>query len=212
MKVIVNVPETVVADALRGMAAAHPELTVEHCRRPQQRACAPSVTSGGRGSSSAPAGFIHAPLSPEEGCLRGRAHGRNNSLPPVIQPIVRGSVVEHYDSPAIASTLQKDCPGLPRKHWWIAEQVAEVSVHADRVFAPVRLHNSSPHGPQRAEKFISIANVGRTWSGPDEIPPGKARPHMFRRTMATRRTAGSNCRMTRPSACANAWRSTHPSR
>lgn len=26
---LINVPETVVADALRGMAAAHPELTVD---------------------------------------------------------------------------------------------------------------------------------------------------------------------------------------
>lgn len=29
MKMLINVPETVVADALRGMAAAHPELTVD---------------------------------------------------------------------------------------------------------------------------------------------------------------------------------------
>ncbi|MCX4870835.1 integrase [Streptomyces sp. NBC_00257] len=108
-----------------------------------------------------------------------------------IQAITRDSVVEHYNSPAIASTLQKDHPGLPRKHWWITEPVAEaiavaeaVSVHADRVFAPIRLHNFSPHGPQMVEQFIAFANAGRTWSGLDEIPPGKARPHMFRRTMA----------------------------
>ncbi|MDX3570616.1 dihydroxyacetone kinase subunit DhaK, partial [Streptomyces sp. ID05-47C] len=29
MKMLINVPETVVADALRGMAVAHPELTVD---------------------------------------------------------------------------------------------------------------------------------------------------------------------------------------
>ncbi|WP_331755215.1 hypothetical protein OG936_38255 (plasmid) [Streptomyces sp. NBC_00846] len=100
-------------------------------------------------------------------------------------------MVEHYNSPAIASTLQKDHPGLPRKHWWITEPVAEaiavaeaISAHTDRVFGPIRLHDFSVHGPQMVEKFISFANTGRTWSGLDEIPPGKARPHMFRRTMA----------------------------
>ncbi|MCX4744512.1 integrase [Kitasatospora sp. NBC_01287] len=110
-----------------------------------------------------------------------------------IQAIVRGSVVEHYNSPAIASTLQKDHPGLPRKHWWITEPVAEaiavaeaVSVHAERVFAPLGRpgFSSSVQGPGMTRQFITFANAGRTWSGLDEIPPGKARPHMFRRTMA----------------------------
>ncbi|MEU7261687.1 integrase [Streptomyces rimosus] len=110
-----------------------------------------------------------------------------------IQAIVRGSVVEHYNSPAIASTLQKDHPGLPRKHWWITEPVAEaitvaeaVSVHAERVFAPIGRpgYSAAIDGPTMAQKFIDFANDGRAWSGLDEIPPGKARPHMFRRTMA----------------------------
>ncbi|MFT9790048.1 integrase [Streptomyces rhizosphaericola] len=110
-----------------------------------------------------------------------------------IQAIVRGSVVEHYNSPAIASTLQKAHPGLPRKHWWITEPVAEaitvaeaVSVHAERVFAPLGRpdFSSAVNGPEMARKFIAFANAGRAWSGLDEIPPGKARPHMFRRTMA----------------------------
>ncbi|MFJ8677733.1 integrase [Streptomyces sp. NPDC093589] len=110
-----------------------------------------------------------------------------------IHSIVRGSVVEHYNSPAIASTLQKGRPGLPRKHWWITEPVAEaiavaetVSIHAERVFAPLSRpdFSVSVHGPQMARNFISFANAGRAWSGLDEIPPGKVRPHMFRRTMA----------------------------
>lgn len=110
-----------------------------------------------------------------------------------IQAIVRGSVVEHHNSPAIASTLQKGRPGLPRKHWWITEPVAEaitvaeaVSVHAERVFAPLSnpAANVALQGTEMTQKFIAFVNAGRAWSGLEEIPPGKARPHMFRRTMA----------------------------
>ncbi|MFJ2898982.1 hypothetical protein ACIO87_29325 [Streptomyces sp. NPDC087218] len=100
---------------------------------------------------------------------------------------MRGSVVEHYNSPAIASTLQKGHDGRPRKHWWITEPVAEaVSVRAQRVFAPIcQPHLTvAVHGPQMVKSFITFANAGRTWSGLMEIPPGKARPRMFRRTMA----------------------------
>ncbi len=50
---------------------------------------------------------------------------------PSIQSIVHDNVVEHYNSPAIASTLQKDHAGLPRKHWWITEPVAEAIGVAD---------------------------------------------------------------------------------
>ncbi len=110
-----------------------------------------------------------------------------------IHEITRGSVVEHYNCPAIASTAQKGNPNLPRKHWWITEPVAEaiavaeaVSPHTQRVFAPLnRPHRSDAiGGAKMTEKFIAFANAGRVWSGLDEIPAGDARPHMFRRTMA----------------------------
>ncbi|MFI8499668.1 integrase [Streptomyces sp. NPDC085524] len=110
-----------------------------------------------------------------------------------IQAIVRGSVVEHYNAPAIASTLQKDHAGLPRKHWWITEPAAEaiavaeaVSVHAERVFAPLGRPESSVaiHGTAAVKQFTEFANAGRGSSGLEEIPSGDARPHMFRRTMA----------------------------
>src|SRR5690606_8611133 len=55
MKMLINVPETVVADALRGMAAAHPELTVDVENRVIVRKDAPVagklglVSGGGSG-------------------------------------------------------------------------------------------------------------------------------------------------------------------
>lgn len=47
MRMLINVPETVVADALRGMAAAHPELTVDVDNRVVMRRDAPVVEAGG---------------------------------------------------------------------------------------------------------------------------------------------------------------------
>lgn len=55
MKMLINVAETVVADALRGMAAAHPELTVDVENRVIVRRDAPVagkvglVSGGGSG-------------------------------------------------------------------------------------------------------------------------------------------------------------------
>src|SRR5690606_10836853 len=64
MKMLINVPETVVADALRGMAAAHPELTVDVENRVVVRADAPVagkvglVSGGGSGHEPLHAGFV----------------------------------------------------------------------------------------------------------------------------------------------------------
>ncbi|MER7625301.1 dihydroxyacetone kinase subunit DhaK [Streptomyces sp. NPDC126503] len=64
MKMLINVPETVVADALRGMAAAHPELTVDVERRVVVRRDAPVagkvalVSGGGSGHEPLHAGFV----------------------------------------------------------------------------------------------------------------------------------------------------------
>ena len=64
MRMLINVPETVVADALRGMAAAHPELTVDAERRIVARRDAPVagkvalVSGGGSGHEPLHGGFV----------------------------------------------------------------------------------------------------------------------------------------------------------
>lgn len=64
MKMLINVPETVVADALRGMAAAHPELTVDVENRVVVRKDAPVagkvglVSGGGSGHEPLHGGFV----------------------------------------------------------------------------------------------------------------------------------------------------------
>ncbi|MEU3353137.1 dihydroxyacetone kinase subunit DhaK [Streptomyces sp. NPDC037389] len=64
MKMLINVPETVVADALRGMAAVHPELMVDVERRVVVRRDAPVagkvglVSGGGSGHEPLHAGFV----------------------------------------------------------------------------------------------------------------------------------------------------------
>ncbi|MEU5832801.1 dihydroxyacetone kinase subunit DhaK [Streptomyces diacarni] len=64
MRMLINVPETVVPDALRGMAAAHPELTVDVDRRIVVRRDAPVagkvalVSGGGSGHEPLHGGFV----------------------------------------------------------------------------------------------------------------------------------------------------------
>lgn len=64
MKMLINVAETVVADALRGMAAAHPELAVDVERRVVVRRDAPVadkvalVSGGGSGHEPLHGGFV----------------------------------------------------------------------------------------------------------------------------------------------------------
>ncbi|MCK8677786.1 dihydroxyacetone kinase subunit DhaK [Streptomyces lichenis] len=64
MKMLINVPETVVADALRGIAAAHPELTVDVENRLVVRRDAPVegrvalVSGGGSGHEPLHSGFV----------------------------------------------------------------------------------------------------------------------------------------------------------
>lgn len=109
-----------------------------------------------------------------------------------IHEICRGAVVEHFSAPAIASSLDKGRPGRPVKHWWITAPVAEaitvaeaVSTHRDRVFAPMkRSTDTAVHGDRMIDTFIDTVNTDRYWTGLEEIPSGRVRPHMFRRTMA----------------------------
>ncbi|MFE7750514.1 dihydroxyacetone kinase subunit DhaK [Streptomyces sp. NPDC057428] len=64
MRMLINVPETVVADGLRGMAAAHPELVVDAEKRLVVRRDAPVagkvglVSGGGSGHEPLHAGFV----------------------------------------------------------------------------------------------------------------------------------------------------------
>ncbi|MET9877762.1 dihydroxyacetone kinase subunit DhaK [Actinacidiphila glaucinigra] len=64
MKMLINVPETVVADALRGFAAAHPELTVDVENRVIVRRDAPVagkvalLSGGGSGHEPLHGGFV----------------------------------------------------------------------------------------------------------------------------------------------------------
>ncbi|MCW5252089.1 dihydroxyacetone kinase subunit DhaK [Streptomyces sp. SHP 1-2] len=64
MKMLINTPETVVADALRGMAAAHPELAVDVENRVIARRDAPVagkvalVSGGGSGHEPLHGGFV----------------------------------------------------------------------------------------------------------------------------------------------------------
>ncbi|BDM68779.1 dihydroxyacetone kinase subunit DhaK [Streptomyces nigrescens] len=64
MKMLINVPETVVGDALRGMAAAHPELVVDAENRVVVRRDAPVaekvalLSGGGSGHEPLHAGFV----------------------------------------------------------------------------------------------------------------------------------------------------------
>lgn len=65
MKKLINSPDTVVADALRGVAAAHPELTVDHENRlvisnaPRENRVA-LISGGGSGHEPLHSGFVGA--------------------------------------------------------------------------------------------------------------------------------------------------------
>jgi integrase len=118
-----------------------------------------------------------------------------------IHEITRGSIVDHYGTPAIASTKRKQDPNLPTKHWWITEPVAEAVTVAEqlspqhgRIFPPLQRTSADvSRSHQMLDAFISHTNATRTTTGLNEIPAGRVRPHMFRRTMAmlTDQFAGS---------------------
>jgi hypothetical protein len=110
-----------------------------------------------------------------------------------IRDVVKGSVVEHFGSPAVKSTKRKLDADLPVKHWWIIEPVAQaigiasqLSLHDELAFASV-----SPTHPDEGlvsgravMDFVNHVNRDRHTSGLDEIPKLRVTPHMFRRTMA----------------------------
>ncbi|MFZ2175776.1 MAG: hypothetical protein WAW17_17415 [Rhodococcus sp. (in: high G+C Gram-positive bacteria)] len=109
-----------------------------------------------------------------------------------IHEITPGSIVEYYGTPAIKSTKGKHDPDLPIKHWWITAPVAEAVIIAeqlserhDRLFPPIhRTDADVARSHQMLDAFIAHVNTTSAGTGLQKIPPGKTRPHMFRRTMA----------------------------
>ncbi|WP_328331413.1 MULTISPECIES: hypothetical protein [unclassified Streptomyces] len=110
-----------------------------------------------------------------------------------VREILKDSVVEHYGSPAVKSTLHKLNPNLPVKHWWIIEPVAqavqtaaELSVHDTLAFASVQAKSPIAHldSCQAIMSFVQHVNRHRYITGLPAIPEQRLSPHMFRRTMA----------------------------
>ncbi|MFJ4731463.1 integrase [Streptomyces sp. NPDC088770] len=111
-----------------------------------------------------------------------------------IHEILRDPVVEHYSTPAVASTKIKGTTHRPGKHWWISEPIVEalavaeaVSLHPERVFSPVsasKQEDGTVIGVRMLAAFVNFVNANRAWTGLDEIPSTYIRPHMFRKTMA----------------------------
>jgi hypothetical protein len=110
-----------------------------------------------------------------------------------VREVLKDSVVEHYGSPAVKSTLHKLTPNLPVKHWWIIEPVAqairtaaELSVHDTLAFASVQAKSPIAHldSCQAITSFLQHVNCHRDITGLPAIPEQKLSPHMFRRTMA----------------------------
>ena len=64
MKKLINAPEAVLADALRGIAAAHPELNVDHVNRviyrgtPTKAGKVALISGGGAGHEPLHGGFV----------------------------------------------------------------------------------------------------------------------------------------------------------
>ena len=109
-----------------------------------------------------------------------------------IHEITPGSIVDYYGTPAIKSTKGKHDPDLPVKHWWITAPVAEavvvaeqLSTRRDRLFPPLfRQDAVAPRSDQMLDAFTAHVNATSARTGLQQIPPGRMRPHMFRRTMA----------------------------
>lgn len=119
-----------------------------------------------------------------------------------IREITKGSVVEHYGSPAVKSTKIKLDADLPTKHWWIIEPVAKAIDVASQLSLDDELTFGAVHPGRRGalfdsagaiEDFIARVNATRDFSGLPEIPVEHITPHQFRVTMAmlTRDQPGS---------------------
>ncbi|MCT9092579.1 hypothetical protein N4G70_27455 [Streptomyces sp. ASQP_92] len=110
-----------------------------------------------------------------------------------VREITKGSVVEHFSTPAVKSTKAKLDAGLPVKHWWIIEPVTRaielaerLSQHPELAFAsvPGRDPETLFSSKDVIQDFVDHVNRHRNTTGLDEIPSQHITPHMFRRTMA----------------------------
>ncbi|MET9881464.1 hypothetical protein ABZZ36_43915, partial [Actinacidiphila glaucinigra] len=102
--------------------------------------------------------------------------------------ILKGSVVEHYGSPAVKSTKRKLDPDLPTRHWWIIDPVAkaidiasQLSLHDELAFASVNEGDTdaSFESQKAIDSFIAHVNRFRHRTALAEIPSSKTTPHMF---------------------------------
>lgn len=117
-----------------------------------------------------------------------------------LREITRGSVVEYYGAPAVASTKRKLDEDTPRERWWITEPVAEaiavaeqLSWHPDLIFvgadgAGLEESEELPDSPwfysgSALNSFVARVNRHTTDNGL-HIPPGPIAPHMLRKTMS----------------------------
>lgn len=112
-------------------------------------------------------------------------HASNNPLPPVIRDIVKGSVVEHYGSPAVPATKRKLDPDLPVKHWWITDPVAraidvasQLSLNDQLAFAAVSPRRTGEGfvSQYAIRDFIAHVNKRRRHTRLPEVPPQKVTP------------------------------------
>ncbi|WP_059211757.1 hypothetical protein [Streptomyces canus] len=110
-----------------------------------------------------------------------------------IREITKGSIVEHFGTPAVKSTKRKLDADLPTKHWWIVSPVAraietaeQLSQHPELAFASVPGYDPDTlfSSGDALVDFVRRVNDQRHVTGLDEIPPQHVTPHMFRRTMA----------------------------
>ncbi|RBM18605.1 hypothetical protein DI005_18015 [Prauserella sp. PE36] len=117
-----------------------------------------------------------------------------------IQEIERGSLTAYYGAPAVKSRKLKHDPAQPELNWWISAPVVETLAVLDRLswhhthlfvaLDPPRVtaHNEDTvRGIDAAGEidfFVAGVNASLERTGLEEIPAGRIRPHMFRRTMS----------------------------
>jgi hypothetical protein len=113
------------------------------------------------------------------------------------QEVRKGALIEHYGAPAVRSSLHKGPDNKGQDAcWWIIDPVAkavriaeQLTWHDEYVWAGGR------HGNDKRSRvgvdpyclidcFIREVNANRAQTALTEIPPGRVRPHMFRRTFA----------------------------
>jgi hypothetical protein len=101
--------------------------------------------------------------------------------------------VEHYGTPAVASTKRKRDPDLPTRYWWIIEPAAkaitiasQISMHPSLAFGGVRVGKFDElfASDFAISAFVRRVNAQCEYSGLAAIPTDPVTPHMFRRTMA----------------------------